>query len=187
MLKGIHLSPLHPPPPKIICMQQNCGDVLPVSGNNDAVLERKKTTTKCRFTGLFKSPQIRIPWDKHACQSYLSRFQFSFPSLSLLISGSTCAARAPYWLRGERGLLTRADAFVQSKGKTLTGMVMKPRYEVGGAVGGTAGSTFQTCVRALIGASVVCCRGWEGWDESVGLPRWRRQTLSYVRRRADRQ
>lgn len=142
--------------------------------------KKKTKPKKHRFTGRFKSPQIRIPWDKHACQSYLSRFQFSFPSLPLLISWST----SPYWLRGERGLLTRADAFVQSKGKTLTGMVMKPRYEVWG---GTAGSMFQMCVRALIGASVVCCRGWEGWDESVGLPQWHRQTLSYMRRRADRQ
>lgn len=67
---------------------------------------------------------------------------------------------------------------------------MKPRYEVV-VVGGTAGSTFQMCVRALIGASVVCCRGWEGWDENVGLPQWHqhyhtsvaRQTGSNLQRR----
>lgn len=47
------------------------------------------------------------------------------------------------------------------------------------------------CVRALIGASVVCCRGWEGWDENVGLPQWHkhyhtsvaRQTGSNLQRR----
>lgn len=77
---------------------------------------------ECCSTGFFKSLQIRLPWDKYACQSYLSRFQFSFH-----ISSSTCAAHAPYWLRGMWSHDT-SWCICSVKGKTLTGMVMKPRY-----------------------------------------------------------
>lgn len=109
MLKGISLSP------KIICMQQNCCDVL---------LEKQWfCSAVCCFTDVFKSLQIRLPRDKYTCQSYLSKFQFSFH-----ISWSTCAARAPYWLRGMRSPDT-SWCICSVKRKTLTGMVMEPRYK----------------------------------------------------------
>lgn len=110
MLKGIHL------PQKIICMQRNCRDVLVVWRNNDSVRQN------AGFTDVFKSLEITLPWDKYACQSYLSRFQFSF-----LISWSSCAARAPYWLWGMWSHDT-SWCICSVKGKTLTGMVTEPRY-----------------------------------------------------------
>lgn len=76
----------------------------------------------CWFTDAFKSVQIRLPWDKCACQSNLSRFQFSFH-----ISWSTRAARASHWLRAT-GSHDTSWCICSVKGKTLTGMVMKPRY-----------------------------------------------------------
>lgn len=109
MLKDIPLSP------KIIWMQQNCCDVL---------LEKQWfCSAECCFTDVFKSLQIRLPRDKYTCQSYLSRFQFSFH-----ISWSTCAAHAPYWLRGMWSHDT-SWCICSVKGKTLTGMVMEPRYK----------------------------------------------------------
>lgn len=109
MLKGISLSP------KIICMPQNCCDVL--------LQKQWFCSAVCCFTDVFKSLQIRLPRDKYTCQSYLSRFQFSFH-----ISWSTCAARAPYWLRGMWSPDT-SWCICSVKRKTLTGMVMEPRYK----------------------------------------------------------
>lgn len=103
------------------------------------------------FTNVFKSLQIRLPWDKYACQSYLSRFQFSFH-----ISWSTCAARAPYWLRGMWSHDTSwCICSVKGKNPDRNGHEAKIR--------GTAGSMFQMCVHELIGASVVCYA--EGWRD----------------------
>lgn len=109
MLKGILSSP------KIICMQQNCCDVL--------VEKQWFCSAVCCFTEVFKSLQIRLPRDKHTCQSYLSRFQFSFH-----VSWSTRAAHALYWLRGMWSPDT-SWCICSVKRKTLTGMVMEPRYK----------------------------------------------------------
>lgn len=120
-------------------------------------------SAECWFPGVFKSQQIRLPWDKYACQSYLSRFQFSFH-----ISWSTCAAHAPYWLRGMWSHDT-SWCICSVKGKTLTGMVMKPRYA------DCWEYASNVCVRELIGASVVCCRRMERWNGNVGLSHQYRQ------------
>lgn len=117
--------------------------------------ERNKEATqweRCFHRSFFKSLQIRPPWDKCACQSNLSRFQFTFYT-----SSSTCAAL--YRLRG----MWSPDAtwcICAFKGKTLTGMSW--RQDVG-----TAGSMFQTCVHELIGAAQT----WRGG----GLSLWYRQ------------
>lgn len=110
MLKGIQLSQ------KNICMQQNCCDVL------SSLEEQWFCSAEFWFTDVFKSLQIRLPWDKYACQSHLSRFQFSFH-----ISWSTCAAPASYWMRGMWSHDTNW-CICSVKEKTLTGMVMEPRY-----------------------------------------------------------
>lgn len=123
------------------------------------------------FTNVFKSLQIRLPWDKYACQSYLSRFQFSFH-----ISWSTCAARAPYWLRGMWSHDTSwCICSVKGKNPDRNGHEAKIR--------GTAGSMFQMCVHELIGASVVCyAEGWRdggkggGGGVAGGTNGWRRST-----------
>lgn len=65
-----------PSPPKNICSPWKRTDVFLLRRNNDSA----------GFTGIFKSLQIRLPWDKRACPSYLSRFQFPFH-----VSRSTCA------------------------------------------------------------------------------------------------
>ena len=110
------------------------------------------------FTNVFKSLQIRLPWDKYACQSYLSRFQFSFH-----ISWSTCAAHAPYWLRGMWSHDTSwCICSVKGKNPDRNGHEAKIR--------GTAGSMFQMCVHELIGVSVVCYA--EGWRDG-GMEGWR--------------
>lgn len=110
MLRGIHFSQ------KIICMRLNCPWCA------SSLEEQWLCSAECWFADVFKSLQIRLPWDKYACQSYLSGFQFPFH-----ISWSTCAVRAPYWLRGMWSHDT-SWCICSVKGKTLTGMVMEPRY-----------------------------------------------------------
>lgn len=112
--------------------------------------EQWSCSAECWFPGVVKSQQIRVPWDKYACQSYLSRFQFSFH-----ISWSTCAAHAPYWLRGMWSHDT-SWCICSVKGKTHTGMVMKPRWA------DCWECVSYVCARELIGASAVVAEGWRG-------------------------
>ena len=113
-------------------------------------------SAECWFTDVFKSLQIRLPWDKYVCQSHLSRFQFSFH-----ISWSTCAARAPYWLRGMWSHDT-SWCICSVKGKTLTGMVMEPRYR------DCWECVSNVCPRADRCLCSVLCWGMGG-NENVGF------------------